>query len=114
MYWASGKKWSGNPLSVYPLAQNDRVQMSVLQQFATGKIIEERVVVPAAAVYSTPVAENNTPVQVVVAVVPPPPPESFLFLPGTVLLPQPNGGLYKPASSKKMPADKGVRSAKYR
>ncbi len=113
-YWASGKKWSGNPLSVYPLAQNDRAQMSVLQQFATGKIIEERAVVAAAAVYSTPVAENTTPVQVAVAVVPPPPPESFLFLPGTVLLPQPNGGLYKPASSKKMPADKGVRLAKYR
>ncbi|MFW1308648.1 hypothetical protein ACEV7Y_23285, partial [Vibrio parahaemolyticus] len=32
-YWASGKRWNGNPLSLYPLSQTDRPQMSALQAY---------------------------------------------------------------------------------
>lgn len=115
VYWASGKKWGGHPLSVYPLAQNDRPQMSVLQKFVTGAVAyEEKAVMAAtpAAPVAAPAAapDNNTAVAK-----PEEAPESFLFLPGTLLLPQPNGGLYKPAVSKThITADKGVRLAKYR
>jgi len=114
-YWASGKRWSGNPLSVYPLAQNERPQMSILQQFGTGVTIQEQPV--NVSIDKTPVGNNTVSITTnnttALPVFPPPPPESFLFLPGTVLLPQPNGGLYKPASAKTTPVDKGVRVAKY-
>jgi endoglucanase len=124
-YWASGKRWSGNPLSVYPLAQTDRPQMGVLQQFINGVSYEEKQVIMAAAPtngtnnssesINNTQSGNNAPVieRTPVPTLPPPPPESFLFLPGTVLLPQPNGGLYKP-TPKQMPTDNGVRVAKYK
>jgi endoglucanase len=128
-YWASGKRWSGNPLSVYPLAQNDRPQMSVLQQFIAGVPYEEKPIIAASTISGTNTSGattantnssstesvNNVPVieRTPVPTLPPPPPESFLFLPGTVLLPQPNGGLYKP-TLKQMPTDTGVRVAKYK
>ncbi len=133
-YWASGKRWSGNPLSVYPLAQTDRPQMGVLQQFITGVAYEEKPIVassntttagstPANANSNSNTAEsinsnstqNNAPVieRTPIPTVPPPPPESFLFLPGTILLPQPNGGLYKPIM-KQINSDSGLRVAKYK
>lgn len=114
-YWASGKRWSGNPLSVYPLAQNERPQMSILQQFGTGISVQEQpnnTTVEKTPINSNPVSATTN-ITKVLPVFPPPPPESFLFLPGTVLLPQPNGGLYKPASAKSTQSDKGVRVAKY-
>ena len=115
-YWASGKKWGGHPLSIYPLAQNDRPQMSVLQKFVSGTVAYEEKTVVAAATPAEPVTgaplttpNNNAVTQAEEA------PESFLFLPGTLLLPQPNGGLYKPSVSKTThTTDKGVRLAKYR
>lgn len=131
-YWASGKRWSGNPLSVYPLAQNDRPQMSVLQQYIAGVSYEEKPIVAASNTSNANIANtnavsattsnssstesfNSAPIieKTPVPVLPPPPPESFLFLPGTVLLPQPKGGLYKP-TLKQMPTDTGVRVAKYK
>jgi len=117
VYWASGKKWSGAPLSVYPLAQNDRPQMAVLQQFAAGIPYEEKPIVAAVNTVSAPIETTNTAAPVVELVaVPPPPPASFLFLPGTVLLPQPNGGLYKPTLPTPNKTQEKVvsRLAKYR
>lgn len=115
VYWASGKKWSGAPLSVYPLAQNDRPQMTVLQQFTTSNAYEEKPSINVVADVPESTKNNTTaPIQLVAA--PPPPPESFLFLPGTVLLPQPNGGLYKPTLPLPTQTQEKVvsRLAKYR
>ena len=117
VYWASGKRWNGNPMSVFPLAQNDRPQMGVLRQFVTGSFYEEKPVVVAATqsvVETEPIVTAPVTVAPLVPAAPPAPPESFLFLPGTILLPEPNGGLYKPASAKIVPHDRGVRLAKYR
>lgn len=114
-YWASGKKWGGHPLSVYPLAQNDRPQMSVLQKFVTGTVTYEEKTVLAAAPAEPPTGASATPPNSNAAAQTEEAPESFLFLPGTLLLPQPNGGLYKPAVPKTAHhTDKGVRLAKYR
>lgn len=108
-YWASGKRWNGNPLSLYPLSQTDRPQMSALQAYLKPEPVVET---------KTAAAEGNVqPEETVAPAQPQTPPESFLFLPGTILLPQPNGGLYKPTPSKTdstTTTTNIIRVAKYR
>jgi hypothetical protein len=103
-----------------------------LQQYIAGVAYEEKPIVAASNTSNANIANtnavgattsnssstesfNSAPIieKTPVPVLPPPPPESFLFLPGTVLLPQPKGGLYKP-TLKQMPTDTGVRVAKYK
>ncbi len=105
-YCSSGRRLSSNPVSIYPLAEVERPQMQVLQQFLTGVEWKEKTVSMNHDSELKPVAKQAITVQ------PELPPDSFLFLPGTVLLPQPNGGLYKP-TPKGLEKDKGVRIAKY-
>jgi hypothetical protein len=105
--------------------------MSVLQQYIAGVAYEDKPVVTASNTSNASITNTNavgattsnssstesfnsapiiekSPVPVL-----PPPPGSFLFLPGTVLLPQPKGGLYNP-TLKKIPTDTGVKVAKYK
>lgn len=107
-YWASGKRLSGNPVSVYPLAQIERPQMSTLQQFLAGVEWNEKPIIAATDAAPKPVNNDTTVVELEA------PPESFLFLPGTLLLPQPKGGLYKPTPKiTEKEKERGVRLAKY-
>lgn len=103
-YCSSGRRLSSNPVSVYPLAQAERPQMQVLQQFLTGVEWKEKTVTASNE------SDPKLMIKAAATVEPELPPVSFLFLPGTILLPQPNGGLYKPTPKG---AEKGVRIAKY-
>jgi endoglucanase len=106
-YWASGKRWNGNPLSIYPLAQTDRPQITALQAYLKPQPIETKPVIPEVSIQPEPAVLQQ----------PQALPESFLFLPGTTLLPQPNGGLYKPTPSKTsdtITTTNSIRVAKYR
>ncbi len=105
-YCSSGSRLSSNPVSVYPLAQAERPQMQVLQQFITAQEWKEKTVTTSTESDPKPLLKITT------AVEPELPPESFLFLPGITLLPQTNGGLYKP-TPKNSEKEKGVRIAKY-
>ena len=114
-YSSSGKRLSGNPVSTYPLASVERPQIKTLQTFLAGaemtykKPIEKT----ESLVQAEPNANNNVTAEKVVEA-PAEPPSSFLFLPGTLLLPQPNGGLYKPVLKSTTTREKSVRVAKYR
>jgi endoglucanase len=117
-YWASGKKWNGHPLSIYPIAQTERPQMATLQQFLSESSIAPMSAEPVLVKTATPANTeiNIKPIKTADTLVveqPLVPPESFLFLPGTLLLPQPNGGLYKPTLSKAVDKERAVRVAKY-
>lgn len=107
-YSSSGKKLAGNPINTYPLASIERPQIKTLQTF-----------LDASQFLRKPRAEKSETVSVidppkkVETELPAEPPSSFLFLPGTVLLPQPNGGLYKPVI-KSNTRERAVRTAKYR
>lgn len=83
--------------------------MSALQAYLKPEPVVEA---KAAAVEGT-----VQPEEAVAPAQPQTPPESFLFLPGTILLPQPNGGLYKPTPSKTnstITTTNTIRVAKYR
>ncbi|TAF50035.1 MAG: hypothetical protein EAZ62_08410, partial [Sphingobacteriia bacterium] len=135
IYAQSGKYASNSPLGIYPTAAGEKPQMSSLSNFIQSKGPHS---VTAQTTRenssqnndnnSTPAVSNNTSSPAAEAVTanaappakplaPPPPPETFLFLPGTILLPEPNGGLYKPTlpgpnkTQQKMVS--GVRLAKY-
>ena len=117
-YSSSGKRLSGNPVSTYPLASIERPQIKALQSFLVGaemtykKPVEKAVEKNESIVQSEP--NNNLATVEKTVEAPTEPPTSFLFLPGTVLLPQPNGGLYKPVLKSTTTREKTVRVAKYR
>jgi endoglucanase len=75
-YWAAGSRWDKYPLSVQPIAQEDRPQMEVLQRFKRTN--------------PNPNSSFNFLL-----------PETFLFLPNSTLLPNAKGGVYAPASVEK-------------
>jgi endoglucanase len=112
-YSSSGKRLSGNPVSSYPLANIERPQIKALQGFLSGAVMAyQKPTTPSEPVVNNQNTPQNTAVEKTVEA-PAEPPSSFLFLPGTVLLPQPNGGLYKPVL-KSTTREKTVRVAKYR
>jgi endoglucanase len=112
-YSSSGKRLSGNPVSSYPLANIERPQIKALQGFLSGAVMAyQKPTTPTEPVVNNQNTPQNTAVEKTVEA-PAEPPSSFLFLPGTVLLPQPNGGLYKPVL-KSTTREKTVRVAKYR
>ena len=75
-YWAAGSRWDKYPLSVQPIAQEDRPQMEVLLR------------------YKKTIPNPNSSFSFLL-------PETFLFLPNSTLLPKPKGGVYAPASIEK-------------
>lgn len=75
-YWAAGSRWDKYPLSVQPIAQEDRPQMEVLQRFKR----------------TNPNSISSFSFLL---------PETFLFLPNSTLLPNEKGGVYAPASVEK-------------
>lgn len=75
-YWAAGSRWNKYPLSVQPIAQEDRPQMEILQRYKR----------------TNPTAKSSFSFLL---------PESYLFLPNATLLPNEKGGLYAPASVEK-------------
>ncbi len=75
-YWAAGSRWDKYPLSVQPIAQEDRPQMEVLLR------------------YKKTSPNPNSSFSFLL-------PETFLFLPNSTLLPKPKGGVYAPASIEK-------------
>lgn len=105
-YAASGLRLGGNPVSIYPLAQAERPQMGYLQPFLTEVEWKEKPVPVVAELAPKPILKEGSVEEAEL------PPVSFLFLPGTVLLPKPNGGLYKPAP-KNFDKEKGIRMAQY-
>jgi len=107
-YSSSGKKLSGNPVSTYPLASVERPQIKTLQSFLDASGFSNKPWVEKTETVSNADLNKKQEVET-----PPEPPSSFLFLPGTVLLPQPNGGLYKPTIKSNI-REKSVRTAKYR
>jgi len=107
-YSSSGKKLSGNPVSTYPLANVERPQIKALQSFLDASGFSNKPWVEKTETVSINDSTKKAEVET-----PPEPPSSFLFLPGTVLLPQPNGGLYKPTIKSNV-REKSVRTAKYR
>ena len=107
-YSSSGKKLSGNPVSTYPLASVERPQIKTLQSFLDASGFSNK---PWSE--KTETVANNDAAKKAEVEAPAEPPSSFLFLPGTVLLPQPNGGLYKPVLKSNI-REKAVRTAKYR
>lgn len=107
-YGSSGKKLSGNPVSTYPLANVERPQIKALQSFLDASAFSNKPWVEKTETVSNADLNKKQEVET-----PPEPPSSFLFLPGTVLLPQPNGGLYKPTIKSNI-REKSVRTAKYR
>jgi endoglucanase len=75
-YWAAGSRWDKYPLSVQPIAQENRPQMDVLLRFKR---------------------TNPNPTSSFSFLLP----ETFLFLPNSTLLPNAKGGVYAPASVEK-------------
>ena len=99
---------AGNPVSTYPLASVERPQIKTLQSFLDASGFSNKPWIEKTETVSN---ADNTKKPEVEALAEPP--SSFLFLPGTVLLPQPNGGLYKPVIKSNI-REKSVRVAKYR
>ncbi|MFY8025506.1 MAG: glycoside hydrolase family 5 protein [Sediminibacterium sp.] len=105
IYSSSGKRLSGNIVSSYPLAGIERPQIKTLQSYVSGSVIAQQ-----------PLPQIKTETQIDKSTEKPistDPPSFYLFLPGTILLPEPNGGMYKPVL-KPTTREKVTREAKYR
>lgn len=105
VYSSSGKRLSGNIVSSYPLAGIERPQIKTLQSYVSGSVIAQQ---PLPQIKTETQLDKPTEKPVSAD-----PPSFYLFLPGTILLPEPNGGLYKPVL-KSTTREKVTREAKYR